>query len=89
MITEKDVEEIERGFLRKQLGKKTTTTILSVSKSMKCGRKLAQRYLFCSMVCGVKCEIDKEDMDQNTQYEGEAVRAATRVARQNIPAEVF
>jgi len=73
VITEKDIEKIERAFLKKQLGEKTTTTILSVSKSMTCGRKIAQRYLFCNMVCGVKCETDKEDRDQNTQYDGERI----------------
>lgn len=86
MITEKDLEKIERAFLKKQLGEKTTTTILSVSKSMKCGRKIAQRYLFCYMVCGVKCEIDKEDRDQNTQYDDEMIRTRrnnTWIARNN------
>lgn len=81
MITEKDVEKIERAFLKKQLGEKTTGKILYVSKSMKCGRKLAQRYLFCSIACGAKCEIDKEDVEQNTQYEGETARAEPRLAR--------
>jgi hypothetical protein len=75
VITEKDIEKIERAFLKKQLGEKTTTTILSVSKSMMCGRRIAQRYLFCNMACGVKREIDidKEDRDQNKQYDGERI----------------
>lgn len=71
MITEKDVEKAEYLFLKNQLRGKVGKTIIEYSKKFGCSKKIAQRYLFVSMVGSGDFLIDKEDISQTEVYEGD------------------